>query len=53
MPQYKAKAKVSNGDEFEVRGTLRECASWADNIISIYGTCTIDIESVSEENCQS
>lgn len=50
MPTYEARAKVKDGKEFVVHGTLRECALWADQIISLYGTCTIVIETDGEEN---
>lgn len=41
---YEGRAKLADGSEYIVQGTIIECATWADNIIrSNSGDITIDI----------
>ena len=40
---YRATAKLLTGEVLEVKGTIREVANWADNVISVYGSCEISI----------
>ena len=45
---YEATAKLVTGEILEAEGTLRQVANWADNVISMYGTCEISIVQESE-----
>lgn len=44
---YTGTAKLADGQEYQVQGTIIECAAWADNIIrSNDGNITIDIRRI-------
>lgn len=40
---YEATAKLVTGEILKAEGTIRQVANWADNVISMYGTCEIRI----------
>ena len=46
--KYKGTAILESGERVTVSGSLRQVANWADNLISISGTCEIKIEKENE-----
>lgn len=46
---FRGTAKLPNGMELTVQGTIMECANWADNVIRSEGICMIDIRIIKQE----
>ena len=49
MDQFSAVAWVDGKRELKIRGTLMECANWADNVIRANGACWIEINMIREK----
>lgn len=45
---FRGTAKLPNGTELTIQGTIMECANWADNVIRSEGICSIDIRIIRE-----
>ena len=46
---FRGTAKLPDGTELTMQGTIMECANWADNVIRAHGICNIDIRIIKQE----